>query len=173
MPREELRSRLGPEMPVQFFEMILADLKAKGEIEITRDGVCLGGRKVQITPPQQQAKERLESIFREAAFSPPTLSQAQEQLDNPKTAKQMLSLLLEEGTLTKISPTLAYHRDNLDPAIDNIRDHFKTADKLAVGDLKSLLGVSRKHAVPLLEYFDKIGLTARVGDHRVLKDKTR
>ena len=173
MPREELRSRLGPELAPQFFEMLLEELIKGGKLESTGEGVSLSGHRAQITPAQQQAKEKMESVFREAACSPPTFSQAEEQLGDAKTAKNMLSLLIEEGTLTKISPTLAYHKDHLVPAIDKIRGHFEASDKLAVGDLKTLLGVSRKHAVPLLEYFDKISLTLRVGDHRVLKDKFR
>jgi selenocysteine-specific elongation factor len=173
MPREELRSRLGTDLAWQIFEMLLDELIKNGTLESTGEGVSLRGHKAQITPVQQQAKEKMERIFHEAACSPPTFSQVEEQLGDSKTARKMLSLLIEEGTLTKISPTLAYHKDHLVPAIDKIRSHFKDSDKLGVGDLKTLLGVSRKHAVPLLEYFDKISLTIRVGDHRVLKDTFR
>ncbi|NQU08611.1 MAG: selenocysteine-specific translation elongation factor [Candidatus Abyssubacteria bacterium] len=173
MPREELRSRLGPKLAPQLFEMTLGELAASGKIEDTREGVSVSGRKAQITPAQKKAKEKMESIYREAAFSPPTFAQAEEQFDDPKGARRMTSLLLEESTLTKISSTMAYNRDHLEKASTKIREHFKTADKLGVGDLKTLLGVSRKHAVPLLEYFDKIGLTTRVGDYRVLKEKNR
>ncbi len=173
MPREELRSRLGPKLAPQLFEMMLGELTGGGKLKDKREGVCLSGREVRITPAQKAAKERMESIFREAACSPPTFSQAGEKLGDPKTAKQMTALLLEEGVLTKISPTLAYHSDHLGPATDKLREHFKTSDKLGVGDLKSLLGVSRKHAVPLLEYFDRIGFTTRVGDYRILKEKAR
>jgi selenocysteine-specific elongation factor len=171
MPREELRSRLGPDLAPQLFEMTLTELTGGGKIEDTREGLSLSGRKAEITPAQQTAKEKIERIFQEAACSPPTFSQVEEQFDDPRTAKRMTALLLEEGVLTKISPTLACHKDNLDPAFDKIREHLKSADKLGVGDLKTLLRVSRKHAVPLLEYFDKIGFTVRVGDHRMLKEK--
>lgn len=173
MPREELRSRLGPDLAPQFFEMILDELIAGGKLESTREGVSLGGRKANLTPKQQKAREKMRNIFREAACSPPTFSQVEEQFDDPKTARQMISLLLEEGALTKISPVLAYDTEHIEQAYDNIRNHFSNSDKLQVGDLKALLAVSRKHAVPLLEYFDRIGLTTRVGDHRVLKEKLR
>ena len=173
MPREELRSRLGPELAPRFFEMLLADLIEGGGLESTREGVSLGGRKAQLTPKQQKAREEIERVFREAGCSPPTFSQAEEQFGDTKAARQMISLLIEQGALTKISPTFACHRANLDPAREKIRDHFNGSDKLQVGDLKTLLGVSRKHAVPLLEYFDRTGLTTRVGDHRVLKEKLR
>ena len=151
MPREELRSRLGPTLAPQLFEMSLGELAGAGKIEDTREGVSVSGRKAQITPAQKKAKEKMESIYREAAFSPPTFAQVEEQFDDPKGARRMTSLLLEEGTLTKINPTMAYHAGHLEKASTKIREHFKTAEKLGVGDLKNLLGVSRKHAVPLLE----------------------
>ncbi len=171
MPREELRSRLGADLDSHLFEKVLAELMRAGELEATRDGVNLGGRKAQITQVERTLKEKIEKAYRDGGFSPPSFSQAEEQFGDARRARQMTSLLLEEGTLTKISPTLAYHKDSLELALEKIKEHFAGADKLSVGDLKSILGVSRKHAVPLLEYFDKIGLTVRAGDHRMLKQK--
>jgi selenocysteine-specific elongation factor len=171
MPREELRSRVGGSLPPQLFERVINELLEGGKIDATQDGLSLSGRKAKISGEQQAAKEKMENIFREAAYSPPTFSQAEQELEDPKSAKQMTSLLIEEGTLQKISPTIAYHKEHLEAAISKIRNHFENSDKLGVGDLKDLLGVSRKHAVPLLEYADRIGLTTRVGDHRVLKKK--
>lgn len=171
MPREELRSRLGTELAPQLFEKIFGELIDDGTIEATREGMHLSGRKAHLSKEQQMTKAKMENIFREAAYSPPTFSQAEEQFDNTSNAKQMAALLIEEGTLQKISPTIACHKEHLETARTKIREHFEDSDKLGVGDLKNLLGVSRKHAVPLLEYFDRIGLTTRVGDYRVLKKK--
>jgi len=173
MPREELRSRMGSEVVPQLFERVIADLVADKKIESTREGLSPSGRKAQISKEQQAAKDKMESIFREAAYSPPTFSQAQEQFADLASAKKMASLLIEEGVLQKISPTIAFHKEHLGTAVNKIREHFESADKLGVGDLKNILGISRKHAVPLLEYFDRIGLTTRVGDHRVLRNKQR
>ncbi|MBI5115591.1 selenocysteine-specific translation elongation factor [Candidatus Poribacteria bacterium] len=170
MPREELRSRLG-EIDAHIFDRIMIELIQSDVIEAAAEGIRFKGRKAQITEAQKAARHRMESIFRDAGYSPPTFSQVEEQIGDSKSAKQMISLLLEEGMIIKISPTMAYHKDFLEPAIRRIKEHFQKADKLGVGDLKTVLGVSRKHAVPLLEYFDKIGLTARVGDYRVLKSK--
>ncbi len=171
MSREELRSRLGPSLALQLFEKVLTGLTEAGEIQESREGVSLARRTAQITKAQKAAKEHIEKMFVDAGISPPTFSQAEESLPDSSHAKQMLSLLIEEKVLIKISPTLAYHNATLDGALDAVRRHFEKTDKLAVGDLKKILGVSRKHAVPLLEYFDRIGLTFRTGDHRILKKK--
>jgi selenocysteine-specific elongation factor len=173
MPREELRSRMGPMMAPHLFEKFLTTLSESRKLDVSRDGICLSGRKAQVSKEQQAAKEKMEKIFREAGFAPPTFSQAEEQFENSASARKMASLLIEEGTLQKISPTLAYHKDSLEVAIAKTRDFFTNSDKLGVGDLKDILGISRKHAVPLLEHFDRFGLTTRVGDHRVLKDTSR
>ena len=171
MSREELRSRLGPNLALQLFEKVLTGLAEAGEIQESREGVSLAKRKAQITEAQKAAKEQVEKIFIDAGISPPTFSQAEESLPNSSHAKQMISLLIEEKTLIKINPTLACHKDPLDKALDAVKGHFGENEKLAVGDLKKILGVSRKHAVPLLEYFDRIGLTLRTGDYRILKKK--
>ncbi len=173
MPREELRSRLGESMDVRLFERVLEELARNRQAQLVREGVTLEGRKPQISDAQKSEKETMEKIFLDAGFSPPTFSQAEERLPNPKSAKRMSTLLLEEGTLQKISPNLAYHKLHIEKAIEIIKKHFESSEKLGVGDLKQLLGVSRKHAVPLLEHFDRIGLTTRVGDYRVLRERKR
>jgi selenocysteine-specific elongation factor len=173
MPREELRSRLGAGLDTRLFERLLDDLAREGRTEITREGISLRGRKAGLSKTQAALKEAAEKMYREAGFSPPTLSQAEEMLNDPKNARRMISLLIEEGALTRIGATMAYHTESLEDAIEKIRKHFQQAEKLSVGDLKTILGISRKHAVPLLEYLDKIGLTARVGDYRMLKQKGR
>ncbi|GAB4344439.1 MAG: selenocysteine-specific translation elongation factor [Candidatus Abyssubacteria bacterium] len=173
IPREELRSRLRAELDSRLFEKLLDDLSKEGRIEITREGIGLRGRKAELSKAQTRLKEAAENMYREAGFSPPTLPQAEEALNDPKNARRMLSLLMEEGALTRIGATMAYHTDSLTEAIEKIKSHFQQTDRLSVGDLKTILGISRKHAVPLLEYLDKIGLTTRVGDYRVLKQKTR
>ncbi len=171
MSREELRSRLGPELAPQVFEKLAEALINDAKIETTKEGIHLIGRKARLSKEQHVIKEKVENMFRETGYSPPTFSQAEEQFDDTNTARKMVSLLIEEGTLQKISPSIACHKDHLETAASRIRDHFESSDRLGVGDLKNLLGVSRKHAVPLLEYFDRIGLTTRVGDYRVLKKK--
>jgi selenocysteine-specific elongation factor len=155
----------------QLKSKVIDELTNAGKIETVREGITLKGRKAGITEPQKALKEKIEKVYRDAGFSPPTFSQAEEQLGDIAPARQMQSLLVEEGILIKISSTMAYHKDFLGTAMEKIREHFQKVDKLAVGDLKNILGISRKHAVPLLEYFDKIGFTARVGDYRILKQK--
>jgi selenocysteine-specific elongation factor len=169
MPREQLRNRLGDNFDVQLFERILDNLLQQKELTIGREGISLAGRSAGLTEAQKAIKEKAENLYRDTGYSPPTLSQAEEQLGDPKTAKQMISLLIEEGTLQRISPALAYHREFLDSVLEKTKEHFQANERLSVGDLKTVLGVSRKHAVPLLEYFDKIGLTVRVGDYRISK----
>ncbi len=169
IPKEQLHSRLQASLDSQVFGELLNELVKEHKLAVAREGISLAGRSAGITPAQKSTKEKIERLVRDAGYSPPTLPQLEEQIGDSRSAKQMISLLIEEGTLQRVAPTLAYHKDFLDSALEKIRAHFQRADRLSVGDLKTVLGVSRKHAVPLLEYSDKIGLTARVGDYRVLK----
>ncbi|MBI4831079.1 MAG: hypothetical protein HY801_05895 [Candidatus Lindowbacteria bacterium] len=101
MVREELRSRLD-DLGSHMFERILGELTEEGTIEALPEGIRFKGRKAQITEAQKAARMKMETIFREAGYSPPTLSQAEEQFTDPKSAKQMISLLLEEGVLASM-----------------------------------------------------------------------
>jgi selenocysteine-specific elongation factor len=83
----------------------------------------------------------------------------------------MFNLLVEEGSLVKITPEIYLHKDALEFVITKIKELFKKKEKITIGDIKDSLGISRKYAVPIAEYLDKIKLTRRIGNERVLLDK--
>jgi len=84
-------------------------------------------------------------------------------------AQKILQLLLREGVLIRVSTDLIYHRN----ALARLREALKTygrshANSIKVADFKGLAGISRKYAIPLLEYLDRTGVTRRQGDERVI-----
>ena len=81
-------------------------------------------------------------------------------------ASEHVQRLLFEGRAVRVSQDFVYTKAQWDAVEAALRRHFESHEGLRVGDLKDLLGVSRKHAIPLLEYGDRIGLTTRVGDER-------
>jgi selenocysteine-specific elongation factor len=81
--------------------------------------------------------------------------------------RELLAYAAFDGSVERISSELAYARDVLDDVVARVRAHFARAGTLAVADMKDACGVSRKHAVPLLEWLDRQGYTSRRGDARV------
>ncbi|MCA1613975.1 MAG: SelB C-terminal domain-containing protein, partial [Acidobacteria bacterium] len=85
-------------------------------------------------------------------------------------ARKILQLLLDAGALRRVTPELFFHRDALDRLIDALRAHAAaTPDRLIdVAAFKDLARVSRKYAIPLLEYLDRERVTRRAGDRRLI-----
>jgi selenocysteine-specific elongation factor len=85
--------------------------------------------------------------------------------------KEVLALLLRQGQLIKISESLYYHADTINKLAQEIIAFISREGEIDAPRFKELTGLSRKFSIPLLEYFDKIKLTIRVGDTRILRKK--
>jgi selenocysteine-specific elongation factor len=83
-------------------------------------------------------------------------------------AQKIVTLLLRDKVLVKISEELVFHRDALQDLRLRISAEKTNSPKIDVARFKDLAGVSRKYAIPLLEYLDRERVTKRVGDDRVI-----
>ena len=86
-----------------------------------------------------------------------------------KRAESILQILLREKTLVRVTPDLIFHRDALAQMRDRLVTYKKTkGERISVPAFKELTGISRKYAIPLLEYLDRERVTRRAGDERVI-----
>jgi selenocysteine-specific elongation factor len=83
-------------------------------------------------------------------------------------AQKIVTLLLRDKILVKVSDDLVFHRDALVDLRQRMAAEKIKSPKLDVARFKDLAGVSRKYAIPLLEYLDREHVTRRVGDERVI-----
>ncbi|MGE5589821.1 MAG: selenocysteine-specific translation elongation factor [Bacillota bacterium] len=180
-PKEELRRRLMPKADPRLWNLVLARLQQDGLVEADRDRVALAGHSVELTPAQAAAAQALEGRYRDGGFSPPLAREALEGLEAPDRpggqkgrslkgaeAEELLQYLADQGLLVKVGEDLYFHRDALDEARRRLTRYFADHERLGMGDFRDLLGTTRKYAVPLLEYFDAMHVTRRLGDDRVL-----
>lgn len=79
---------------------------------------------------------------------------------------EVLHALIRSGELVEVGSDFLYPRDRLDAIIDEVR---RMSDGFTVAGFRDELGITRKHAVPLLEWLDANGVTRRVGDGRVIR----
>jgi selenocysteine-specific elongation factor len=86
---------------------------------------------------------------------------------NKKKALNILYLLRENGLTVQVNNDLWMHRNCYEILKSNLRLYFKKNNKLSVPDFKGILNVTRKNAIPLLEYLDKINFTKRVENYRI------
>jgi selenocysteine-specific elongation factor len=86
-----------------------------------------------------------------------------------KRAQKLLQILLREGTLVKVSEELVFHRSAMTRLRDLLADYRKQkGERLPIGAFKELTRITRKYAIPLLEYLDRERVTRRVGDERII-----
>jgi selenocysteine-specific elongation factor len=167
MSAEELRSRLSQKLERGVLEGVLGALAAEGKITRRGDLVRLGSDEVALTEHQSQLAADIEGVLSNAGASPPTLDELRSELGG-KDFDAMVKLLVETGRIVKVTSTLLFHPDviaDMRAAIGRYFDEGET--QLGVPQFKDMVGVTRKYAIPLLEYFDREGTTVRSGNVRL------
>jgi selenocysteine-specific elongation factor len=164
MPREELRSRKFPGAPPFLLDALVA--RASGLV-VEGEMLRLASHKVVLKQEEEQASASMEAVFEKAGLAVPPVSEvlAKSGVD-PARARTLLQILLRQGRLVKIGDELVFHRSALD-GLRQLLAPYK-GQRLAVPQFKDLAGVSRKYAIPLLEYLDRERITRRDGDQRVV-----
>jgi selenocysteine-specific elongation factor len=169
MSREELRGR-GGGADDRVFTHVLALLDAEGAVRVDRDKVRLGSHEVRLTPEQQTVVDRVEREFREAAAAPPSAADALGRAGvRGDEDHDLFQVLLESRRLVRVKENLFFHADALDAIQDKLVALLHERKEIGPADIKDLLGISRKYAIPLLEFFDNRRVTTRVGERRVLR----
>ncbi len=165
--KEQLRdkTKLGTEV----FYAVLDNLFRAKKLESAGDLVRLPGQNVVMKDEEAESKNIIEAAFASAGLKVPSLKDVLAGLKVDRSrAQKIVTLLLRDKVLVKISDDLVFHRQ----ALENLRQqlsHEKTkSPKMDVARFKDMTGVSRKYAIPLLEYLDREHVTRRVGDERVI-----
>ena len=167
MPREELRSRLGeqvPEVSGRLYNQVITRALAEGLIETDEASVWNTGHAVQLTPRQQAGVDALLRTFREAPYATPSVSECLDQL-----GEGVFYALLEEGTLVRIHPEVVFTPKALAEMRQAVVNLIRVEGSVTIAQVRDLFSTSRKYAVALMEYLDQEHITRRVGDVRVLR----
>jgi selenocysteine-specific elongation factor len=171
MSKEEVRSRLPRKLAPDVLDSILAAMATDQRLVIQGQYLRAPGFEIRLTPAQEQLRDRLIQLYDRAGYRPPLLSEAREEhFRGEPEFETVLKHLLEIGELIRINEQLLFSRRSVERMEAALRRHFARQPTINVGEFKDLLGISRKFAVPLLEYFDAVRLTRRRGNERVLRN---
>ena len=163
--REELREQVRASAEV--FNVALGMLLREKKIEITGELVRLPGQGVAMKDEEAESKKKIEDAFATAGLKVPALPEVMAGLKVDKLrAQKLVTLLLRDKVLIKVSDELVFHRGALQQLRAEVAMYKKKSTKIDVAAFKDLTGVSRKYAIPLLEYLDRERVTKRVGDAR-------
>ncbi len=171
IPREELRSTVAKGLSPRLFEALLTRWQEEGAIALQGAVVRLADFTIRLNERQKRLAERVAQAIREGKATPPPVSIIAQQVGAPPDAvRAMIQVLVEMGELVRLEEELFFHREVLEDLAELVRRAIREKGSLSVGEFRDLTGSSRKFVVPLLEYFDSIRLTRRVGDVRVLAE---
>jgi selenocysteine-specific elongation factor len=165
--RGELMEKLGLEETV--FHSLMETLVREKMLEVSGEQVRLAGRGVAMKDDEAESQRQIEQAFASAGLKVPALKDVLAGLKVDRVrAQKIVTLLLRDRVLVKLSDDLVFHRDALDWLRKTLAAQKATSPKIDVAKFKDLAGVSRKYAIPLLEWLDRERVTRRVGDERII-----
>jgi selenocysteine-specific elongation factor len=165
--REELREKLG--VGPEVYRGIENSLVHDKQLQVAGELVHATGRGVVLRDEEAESKKQIEAAFAQAGLKVPLLKDVLASLPIDKArAQKIVTLLLRDRVLVKVGDDLVFHRDALDGLRKLVIAQKNKTPKMNVVAFKDLIGVTRKYAIPLLEYLDRERVTRRVGDERVI-----
>src|SRR5467141_1644974 len=168
--REDLRSSLVKRVRAESFRAALDELAAQKRLDTSGELVKKAGSEITLLPEEARAKEQIEAAFASASLAVPSVKEVLAKLTvEPKRAEKLLQILLREKNLVRVSAELVFHRQALTQLKERLTAYKKAkGDRISVPAFKQLTGITRKYAIPLLEYLDREHVTRRAGEERVI-----
>ena len=153
----------------ELFDGMIAGLLREKKLEADGELLRLPGRGVVLRDEEAESKAQIEQAFATAGLKVPLLKDVLASLPVDKArAQKIVTLLLRDRVLVKLADDLVFHRDALEALRRQVVANKGKTPKLSVPQFKDLFGITRKYAIPLLEYLDRERVTRRVGDERII-----
>ena len=169
MVKETLKKKVLGSWDRKAAEVFLDSLLRQGALESHGKVISLPGGKATVTEEQVHLIDQIVKMIEHHAFSPPTLSELSAELS---LDRQMLSDLIaiaeKQGGVCRVSPELYFSPGAIKQIEKSLRESIRP-EGITVSEFRTLIGTTRKYALPLLEYFDRMKITSRVGDVRKLR----
>jgi selenocysteine-specific elongation factor len=172
LPREEARERLFRRVAPAVFDAVVDALVSARRL-VARDRLTLVGHQLTLSTDEARVQSALERVYQDAKLTPPDIASASAAAGTAvPVAERMVSLLIRGRTLVKVE-TLVFHAaalDELKADIRRLKEEGVAAapPRVDVAWFKARYGVTRKYAIPLLEYLDRERVTRRMGESRIV-----
>ena len=165
IPKIEVLSKfkLSQKETLELLDLFIAnnEIRLEGNLVAEKDFVVNYDKK------QLAEKERIEEALLEGGFTPPTIKD----LTNGEKPKVEILESLIDNTIVRLDADLVLHANVLKEAIQKVEDHFSANEQMGLAEFRDMTGSSRKYSMAILEYIDKLGITRRVENYRVLAKK--
>ncbi len=159
--RQFLRSTLAPDIPQASFQLLLEHLEAVGRLRLRGEGVRVGDGDPEASGAAAAWVVATKELWREAGLTPPSRSALAELEIPADQVPDLLDYLIDQDVLIRAGADFIVDAQAFAGFLEGLRNLFAANEVLAVGDIGQHFGISRRYSVPLLEYCDRLGYTAR------------
>ena len=167
--KEELRTKLPPEVDIKLFQILINELIQSKEVVLEKDKLRLPGHQISSVDEKGLVK-RVETALLQGGLQPPSPKELSEEWsEKEEEIRSVFEHLVHEGVLVKIKSEIYFHRIPFESLKKELVTHLKNRQEITTPQFKEMTKASRKYAIPLIEYFDQIKLTIRLGEKRVLR----
>ena len=170
MSKEELRTRL-PKVDPSVFQTALDELMKDGLLEVEKD-------RVKVKTAESKKDKGIEALETQIlggllhhGYTTPSIKDLALEVKQPEgRLRDILGRLIFEGKVVKVKGDLYFHSDVIEDLKKKVRSYLSEKKEMTPSEFKSVLDLSRKYMIPLLEYLDEIKVTIRAGDKRILRN---
>ena len=173
MPKEELKSKLPPNLSPKLFNLLMNQMLKDGDISVVEDTVHLASHTVALGADQEDIRDKIIQTYKESGLQPPYFKELGKQLTaDPSRARDVLNLLVKEGRLVKVKEDLFFDTDAVTRLKQQLVEFLTVNGEISTPQFKEMTAASRKYVIPLIEFFDAQNFTIRIGDIRKLRKST-
>jgi selenocysteine-specific elongation factor len=168
--REQLRASLGRRVRAETFRAALEELARQKKVSFEGEFVKRPGAEISLAPEEMRARDQIEQAFARGGLAVPSVKEVLAELPlEAGRAEKILQILLRGKVLVRVSAELIFHSEALG-RLERLLKEYKKAkgERIGVPAFKELTGITRKYAIPLLEYLDRQRMTRRDRDERVI-----
>ena len=169
--KDELKSKFLPFLKEEVFSFLIHHLERKNIIVLEQHLLRLKTHTISLTSKEKTLKEKIYHCLIESGYTPPSPQELAKKL-NEKEEKinHLLRLLVEEGKIIRVKEGFYFEKKLIETLKEKLINYLKQKETITPSEFKHLTKASRKYNIPLLEYFDSLKLTIRLGDKRVLRN---
>jgi selenocysteine-specific elongation factor len=167
MEREAVRTDLGHP---PLFDDAVAGLVSAGRLATPGNTLASPGHEAAPSTDASEAMRRLLDLYRQAGLEPPERADLPAEFAERADLPLLIRFLERDGTLIRLTPGRLIWADAVSGAVAAVRGQMVMGEPLGIAEFRDVLKLSRKNLIPLLEYFDRVGVTRREGEARFLRE---
>jgi selenocysteine-specific elongation factor len=148
-------------------DALVQQLQREKKINVDARSISLVGKGPKLSQGEQQLYRQIIDWYKTSGLETPSIAECRERaVKNRESVPQLIKLAIANGELAEVTNEYFLHQETAAGIRESLFREFSTRPSMTMAEIRDILKTTRKYAVPLCEYFDRIGLTKRIGDLR-------